>query len=283
MISRYERLYTAEGAKQGLRADGRNCDTFRPVSCSTGVFEQCSGSARLRIGGTHVVATVKVELGAPTPATPQYGRLSFAVDYSPCSAATAQGRRGEDQSSELARALEQSIRPSQSGKGGALDLQSLCVLPGKTCWVLHVDGLILNADGSVLDALSLAIKAALGDTSIPLASVVAAEDPADQPEIDIDPDPSKYTRLDIQRIPVTLSIGLIGGLPVVDLTEHEELCADSMLHVSVNERGRICGITQRATSGINPATLQEMLAMAQRAAPKLLQSVQRASSQMETA
>lgn len=42
--------------------------------------------------------------------------------------------------------------------GGAMDLQSLCVLPGKTCWVLHIDGLVLNADGSVLDALSLATK-----------------------------------------------------------------------------------------------------------------------------
>ena len=60
MISRYERLYTAEGAQQGLRADGRSCDTFRPVRCSTGVFEQCSGSARLCIGDTHVIATVKV-------------------------------------------------------------------------------------------------------------------------------------------------------------------------------------------------------------------------------
>ena len=39
-----------------------------------------------------------------------------------------------------------------------MDLQSLCVLPGKSCWVLHIDGLVLNADGSVLDALSLATK-----------------------------------------------------------------------------------------------------------------------------
>lgn len=48
----------------------------------------------------------------------------------------------------------------------------------------------------------------------------------------------------------------IGGVPVADLTEHEELCADSMLHVSVNARGRVCGITQRGASGITPATLQ---------------------------
>ena len=57
------------------------------------------------------------------------------------------------------------------------------------------------------------MQAALADTCIPLASMVAAEDPADQPEIDIDPDPSKYTRLDVQRIPATLSIGLVRFSP----------------------------------------------------------------------
>ncbi len=55
----------------------------------------------------------------------------------------------------------------------------------------------------------LGVQAALADTVIPLASVVAAEDPSEQPEIDIDPDPSKYSHLDVSRIPITLSVGLV--------------------------------------------------------------------------
>ena len=43
--------------------------------------------------------------------------------------------------------------------GSALDLESLCLASGKTCWVIFVDGLVLNADGSVVDALSIAAKA----------------------------------------------------------------------------------------------------------------------------
>ena len=31
-------------------------------------------------------------------------------------------------------------------------------MAGKTCWVIFVDGLVLNADGSVIDALSIATK-----------------------------------------------------------------------------------------------------------------------------
>ena len=42
--------------------------------------------------------------------------------------------------------------------GGALDLAELCIVAGKTCWVIFVDGLVLNADGSVIDALSIATK-----------------------------------------------------------------------------------------------------------------------------
>jgi exosome complex component RRP42 len=38
-------------------------------------------------------------------------------------------------------------------------MSSLCIVSGKTCWVLYVDALVLNMDGSVLDALSMAAKA----------------------------------------------------------------------------------------------------------------------------
>lgn len=51
--------------------------------------------------------------------------------------------------------------------GGSLDLKALCVLPGKTCWVVYVDALLLNDGGNVLDALSIAARAALALTRIP--------------------------------------------------------------------------------------------------------------------
>lgn len=57
--------------------------------------------------------------------------------------------------------------------GGSLDLKSLCVLPGKTCWVVYVDALLLNDGGNVLDALSIAARAALALTRIPKVRVTA--------------------------------------------------------------------------------------------------------------
>ena len=46
--------------------------------------------------------------------------------------------------------------------GACVDLGALCIVAGKSCWVLCVDALVLSADGSVLDALSIATKVTTG-------------------------------------------------------------------------------------------------------------------------
>jgi exosome complex RNA-binding protein Rrp42 (RNase PH superfamily) len=48
------------------------------------------------------------------------------------------------------------------GAGSTLDLQALCVAPGKTCWVLCIEALLLSVGGSVLDALSIAVRVCVG-------------------------------------------------------------------------------------------------------------------------
>ena len=48
------------------------------------------------------------------------------------------------------------MRPSITGC--AIDLAALKIVSGKRCWVLFVDGLVLSADGNLLNALSIAVK-----------------------------------------------------------------------------------------------------------------------------
>jgi exosome complex component RRP42 len=57
------------------------------------------------------------------------------------------------------------LPPFAAGTG--LDPTTLCVVPGKACWVVYVDALVLNEGGNVLGALSLAVRAALAATRIP--------------------------------------------------------------------------------------------------------------------
>ena len=42
--------------------------------------------------------------------------------------------------------------------GACIDLGALCIMAGKSCWVLCVDALVLSADGGLVDALSIATK-----------------------------------------------------------------------------------------------------------------------------
>lgn len=47
---------------------------------------------------------------------------------------------------------------SAPGRGGGLDLSTLSIVSGKTCWVVYVDLLLLNIGGNLHDAASVAAK-----------------------------------------------------------------------------------------------------------------------------
>lgn len=49
--------------------------------------------------------------------------------------------------------------------GNGLDLTALCVTSGKICWMLYVDALVLNMDGNILDALSIASRVGMHTSS----------------------------------------------------------------------------------------------------------------------
>ncbi|KAI8026485.1 Myosin-2 [Camellia lanceoleosa] len=99
---------------------------------------EANGSARVKLGATDVIASVKAELGKPSPFQPDKGKVSIYVDCNPTAA------------------------PVFEGRGGAgIDLSSLSIVEGKICWDLYIDGLAVSLDGNLLDALGAAIKGKL--------------------------------------------------------------------------------------------------------------------------
>ena len=42
--------------------------------------------------------------------------------------------------------------------GCGVDVTKLIIVPGKQCWLLYVDALVLCIDGHVLDTVSMAVK-----------------------------------------------------------------------------------------------------------------------------
>ncbi|GER44797.1 exosome complex component RRP42, partial [Striga asiatica] len=82
-LSLGEQNFIKGGIAQDLRTDGRKRLTYRPISVETGVIPQASGSARVKLGATDVIASVKAELGKPSASHPDKGKVSIYVDCSP--------------------------------------------------------------------------------------------------------------------------------------------------------------------------------------------------------
>uniref|UniRef100_A0A7C9CGI3 Ribosomal RNA-processing protein 42 n=1 Tax=Opuntia streptacantha TaxID=393608 RepID=A0A7C9CGI3_OPUST len=257
-----EKNFIRGGIAQDLRCDGRKRLSYRPIGVETGVIPQANGSARVRIGGTDVIASVKAELGRPTPSQPDRGKVSINIDCSATAAPIFQGKGGEALSTELAVALRHCLLGGKSGAGAGIDLSCLSIVEGKVCWDLYIDGLVVSSDGNLLDALGAAIKAALSNTGIPKVNVIAADATSadDQPEVDVSDE--EFLQFDTSTVPVIMTLTKVGKDYIIDATEEEESQMSSAISVSINRQGHICGLTKRGGAGVDPSIVLDMISVA---------------------
>ncbi|XP_021887138.1 exosome complex component RRP42 isoform X2 [Carica papaya] len=258
-----ERHFIQGGIAQDLRSDGRKRLTYRPIYVETGVIPQANGSARVRMGGTDVIASIKAELGRPSSLQPDKGKVSIYVDCSPTAAPTFEGKGGEELSTELALALQCCLLG-----GAGIDLSSLIVVEGKICWDLYIDGLVVSSDGNLLDALGAAVKAALSNTGIPRVHVAGEVSGDDPPEVDISDE--EYLQFDTSKIPVIVTLTKVGRHYIVDATSEEESQMNSAVSISVNRQGHICGLTKRGGAGLDPSIILDMVSVAKHVSEQLM-------------
>lgn len=223
--------------------------------------------------------------------------------------------------------------------GGGLDLTTLCIVPGKCCWVLNLDILVLAMGGSVPDAASIAVKvgwpggkagtewarglcrrqkepgsalarrrtsvdptqaarvqccrtatwrgvgmqrlhwphrpgpirpsvpqpetpgprppaqAALATSLLPKVELVAGQEEGDEPDYEIDDDPSVSVSLDVGFTPLILTVGCAASCCCLDLTLEEEACCPVAVSVGVDAQGQFAGLTKRQEGGLSPDEL----------------------------
>lgn len=267
-LSLGERQFIQGGIAQDLRSDGRKRLTYRPIGVETGVIPQASGSARVRMGATEVIASVKAELGRPSTLHPDKGKVAIYVDCSPTAEPMFEGRGGEELSTELSVALQRCLLGGKSGAGAAIDLSSLVVVEGKICWDLYIDGLVVSSDGNLLDALGAAIKAALSNTGIPRANVASGVLGDEQPEVDISDE--EFLQFDTSSVPVIVTLTKVGKHYIVDATAEEESQMSSAVSISVNRQGHICGLTKRGGTGLDPSIILDMISVAKHVSEQLI-------------
>ncbi|KAF9511629.1 hypothetical protein BS47DRAFT_1377112 [Hydnum rufescens UP504] len=167
VISKSEQSYIRSSLLAGdsHRADGRGLDRFRTISLQAGgdVAPLANGSARVNIGGSEVIAAVKLEgpSGDDEALGRNGGRISCTITCSqsayPYKTNSQLDETSSDLTSIISSALSSSITPSPQ----------LTIVPNKKSWLLNVDALVLSDAGNILDALFISIRGALWDLKIP--------------------------------------------------------------------------------------------------------------------
>jgi exosome complex component RRP42 len=162
IVPSIKRDFLTNLAKNGKRADGRAFDTFRNIEIETGIVSKAEGSARVKIGNTQVLTGIKMDIGEPYPDTPETGVMTTAAELIPLASPDFEAGPPREDAIELARVVDRGIRESE-----LIEVDKLCIEPEEKVWLVFIDIHILDYDGNLFDAASLASLAALMTTMVP--------------------------------------------------------------------------------------------------------------------
>ena len=240
-----EEMYALELIEKGRRIDGRKFDEFRPIEIMPNVINTAEGSARVKIGETEVIAGVKNGIGTPFADTPDKGILVVNVEFTPLASPEFESGPPSENAVELARIVDRGIRESE-----AIELDKLVLVAGEKVFSTFVDIHIINDQGNLQDAASLASIVALKNARLPKVEndkVVIGEHEKPLP---------------VAFIPVNISVGKVGNNFILDPNYEEEKILDAKLSISVRDDGKICALQKQGRSGIKFEDVEKMLDMA---------------------
>ena len=193
------------------RHDGRAPDALRPVRFTRGFTRHAEGSVLVEFGQTRVLCTATVEEGVPGFlrgrgqgwVTAEYGMLPRATHTRSAREAAKGKQSGRTQ--EIQRLIGRSLR-------AALDLTAL----GERTVTLDCD--VLQADGGTRTASVTGAFVALADACAQLVIKRGIKNP-------------------LHGQVAAISVGIVGGRPVLDLDYLEDSTAETDMNVVMNDGG----------------------------------------------
>jgi len=232
--------------QKGLREDGRKLDEYRNVEIEYGVSaKSAEGSARVKIGGTEVVAGVKMEVGEPFPDKPDQGTIVVNAELLPLSSPDFEsGPPGVD-SIELSRVVDRGIRESKT-----IDFKKLCIKSGEKVWLLFIDIYPINNEGNLFDAAALAAFAALKDAKFPVY---------DEKTEKVKYDEKTEKHVPLENLPMACTVLKIDDKFIIDPLIAEEKAADARVTTVSIEDGSICAMQKGGEKPLNSEELVKMV------------------------
>lgn len=241
VLSEIRKDYLYNLVLKGERADGRGFDQYREISIEKGVVRKAEGSALVKLGQSQVLVGVKMQPGEPFPDTPNRGVIITNAELVPLASPTFEPGPPSEVGIELARVVDRGVRESK-----AVDLEALCIVPGKQVWIIFIDVHILDDCGNILDASSIGAIAALLTTRVPASKFGLGEDYA----------------LPIRDIPIATTAIEFGDVLMFDPDVDEESIANTRLTVITTASGNICGMQKSGIGTLRPEQIYRIVDIA---------------------
>jgi ribonuclease PH len=230
------------------RHDGRRPDQLRPISFTLDFAPNSTGSVLASFGQTRVICSAMIEEGVPRWmkeqnvtggwVTAEYSMLPYSTNQR--KARDISKGRLDGRSTEIQRLIGRSLR-------AAIDLEKL---GSRTLWI---DCDVLAADGGTRTAsiTGASVAAALACRKLMGAGLI-----------------KEYP---IRQLVAAVSVGVVGGVPVLDLDYPEDRDAAVDMNVVLTEGGtfvEVQGSGEETT--FTDAELQSMLALARHGITELV-------------
>jgi exosome complex component RRP42 len=231
VLSEIRKDYLYNLVLKGERADGRKFDEYREISIEKNVIGKAEGSALVKLGSSQVMVGVKMQPGEPFPDSPNRGVIITNAELVPLASPTFEPGPPNEVGIELARVVDRGVRESK-----AVDLDKLCIIPGKQVWVIFIDVHILDDCGNIMDASSLGAIAALLTTRVPASRFGLGED---------------YS-LPVNDLPIATTAIEFGDVLMFDPDVDENSIANTKLTVISTADGSICGMQKSGPGMLTP-------------------------------
>jgi len=226
---------------KGERVDGRTFDQYREISIQRDVIRKAEGSALVKLGSSQVLVGVKMQPGEPFQDTPNKGVIITNAELVPLASPSFEPGPPNEMGIELARLVDRGVRESK-----AVDLEALCIVPGKQVWIIFIDVHILDDCGNILDAASLGAIAALLSTKVPASRYGLGED---------------YI-LPIRDLPIATTAIEFNDVLMFDPGVDEEAIANTRLTIISTMNGNICGSQKSGTGMLKPEQVYRIIDIA---------------------
>ena len=197
------------------RPDGRACDQIRPVSFTPNFAPHATGSVLVASGNTRVICSAMIEEGVPQWMkaqkvaggwlTAEYSMLPYST--TPRKARDSSKGKVDGRSVEIQRLIGRSLR-------AVIDLDAL---GARTLWV---DCDVLQADGGTRTAsiTGACVAVELAARRLQAAGLMKASP--------------------LRKFAAAVSVGVVGGVPVLDLNDEEDKDAAVDMNVVMTDDGQ---------------------------------------------